>query len=252
MRYQLAILSLLLFTSLLIDSRVALQTPQDDAEKPLYYTTGNEASVVGTISVTGTIPKPLRIDMSADAVCMELVREPETDSFIANKNKLKNVFVYLKGEQLQNYRFAVPTFEPTLQHDKCQYSPHVMGLQVGQPLWIMNSDLTMHNTHPTPKVNQEWNFSHAPFSPVVVKKFARPEVLIPFKCNQHPWERAYVGVLKHPYFAVSDGLGRFEIRNVPPGTYKLVVWHEKLGEREQDLTLIAGETRSADFTLNAP
>lgn len=252
MRNQLTILSLLLLTSLLIHSHVRSNPPQDDAEKPLYYTTGNEASIVGTISVTGTIPKPLRIDTSADAVCTELAREPETESFVSNENKLKNVFVYLKGESLRNYRFAVPTFEPTLQHDKCRYSPHVMGLQVGQPLRIMNIDPTVHNTHPTPKVNQEWNFSQPPNTPAVVKKFIRPEVLIPFKCNQHPWEKAYVGVLNHPYFAVSDGLGRFEIRNVPPGVYKLVVWHEILGEQEQDLTLIAGEIRNADFTLKSP
>ena len=252
MRKQLTILSLLLLTSLLIHSHVRSNTPQDDAKKPLYHPTGNEASIVGTISVNGTIPKPRRIDMTADRVCQELVREPETESFVTNENKLKNVFVYLQGESLRNYRFAVPAFEPTLQHDKCQYSPHVMGLQVDQPLRIMNSDPTVHNTHPTPKLNQEWNFSQLPNSPTVVKTFTRAEVLIPVKCNQHPWERAYLGVLKHPYFAVSDGLGRFEIRNVPPGVYRLVVWHEELGEQGQDLTLIAGEIRNADFTFNSP
>jgi hypothetical protein len=231
---------------------VPSQKPQDEAEKPLYHTTGNEAKIVGTVSVTGSIPKPLRIDMSADSVCMELVSQPETGWVIINGNRLKNAFVYLKGEPLQNYRFEVPSWEVTLQHNQCQYFPHVTGLQVGQPLQIMNVDPTVHNTHPTPKVNQEWNFSQPPNSPAFVKTFARPEVVIPFKCNQHPWERAYVGVFKHPYFAISDGSGMFEIRNVPPGTYKLVVWHEKLGEQEQDLTLLAGETRTADFTLNAP
>lgn len=252
MRYQVAILSLLLLTSLSTYSYVPSQTPQDDSDKPVYHTTGNEANVVGTISVTGTVPQPLSIDMSADHACTKLVRKLETEWFVTNKNKLQNVFVYLKGEPLQNYRFEVPTFEPILQHEKCRYSPHVMGLHVGQPLHIVNSDPTVHNTHPTPKVNQEWNFSQPPHSPAVVKKFMRPEVVIPFKCNQHPWEKAYVGVLKHPYFAVSDELGRFEIRNVPPGVYKLVVWHEKLGEQERELTLLAGENRSADFTLNAP
>src|SRR5262245_41553666 len=128
MRYQLSILTLLLLTSLLVHSHVVSQTPQDDSTKPLYYATGNEASIVGTISVTGTIPKAVRIDMTADPVCMELDSRPETESLIVNENKLKNAFVYLKGGPLEQYRFATPTSELTLERNKCRYSPHVMGM----------------------------------------------------------------------------------------------------------------------------
>lgn len=252
MRYQLLILAFLIFPSLMIAPHVAYERPQDDSEKPLYYTTGNEATIVGTVSVTGTIPSPQRIDMSPDPVCTTITEgKAETESFIVNENKLKNGFVYLKGGPLLNYQFAKPTTERQLKHSHCRYSPHVMGLQVGQSLRISNSDETVHNTHPTPRVNQEWNYSQVS-GHEFVKTFTRPEVLIPFKCNQHPWEKAYVGVLKHPYFAVSNGSGRFEIPNVPPGTYKLVVWHETLGELEQELTLVAGETRSVDFTFKSP
>lgn len=253
MYYKLMLLTILLVTSLVVNSKATSQAPQDDSEKPLYYLTGNEASVVGRINVTGTIPKPLRIDMSPDPVCVELAgAAPETESLITKDNKLKNAFVYLMDGPLQNYRFAVSHAEVTLQRDKCQYSPRVMGVQVGQPLQIVNNDPTVHNTHPTPRMNQEWNQTQVPFSAPLVKTFSRAEVFIPFKCNQHPWERAYVGVMKHPYFAVSDRAGKFKIDNVPPGTYKVVVWHEKLGEKEMELTVVPGETRRADFTFETP
>src|SRR5262245_44038037 len=98
MKYQLTILTLLLLTSLSISSRVPFQTPQDDSDKPIYRATGNEANIVGTVSVTGAIRKPPRIDMSADPVCMKLDPEPEVSSLIVNENKLKNAFIYLKGE----------------------------------------------------------------------------------------------------------------------------------------------------------
>ena len=93
--------------------------------------------------------------------------------------------------------------------------------------------------------------SMAEKSPPVVKIFTRPEMFIPFKCNQHPWEKAYVSVMDHPFFAVSDGLGRFEIRGLPPGSYTLVVWHERLGEQQVEITLSPGENRNADFTFDA-
>jgi hypothetical protein len=93
--------------------------------------------------------------------------------------------------------------------------------------------------------------SSGPNSPPVIKIFTRPEQLIPFKDNQHPWEKAYVAVMDHPFFAVSDEFGRFEIHGLPPGTYTLVVWHELLGEQQVEITIAPGENRNADFTFDA-
>jgi len=250
MNYPIIILTLLLLSSLSTGSQLPTQTPQDESNKPLYFATGNEASVVGTISVSGKVPKPRRYDMAADPVCVQLDPNAETDDYVVNENRLQNAFVYIKGDLLNVYRFAVPEAEVTLERKNCRFSPHVLGMQAGQRLQIVNSDPTQHNTHPTPKFNPEWNQTQPPNVPPLIKTFTREEVLIPFKCNQHPWERAYVGVLRHPYFAVSDGLGRFEIRGLPAGFYKLVVWHERLGEKEIEIPLIPGETRHADFTFD--
>ena len=111
---------------------------------------------------------------------------------------LDECFVYVKGDTLKGYRFEIPDSPVVLQQRNCRFEPHVFGLRVGQPLQIINADPTVHNVHPTPKLNQEWNYSHAPDGPPMVKNFARAEVLIPIKDNQHPWERAFVAVMDHP------------------------------------------------------
>lgn len=248
MRYRIPLIAFLFLISLRL---TAAQTPSESAEKPLYNPTGSEATVTGTINVLGTLPKPRKIDMAADPVCGQLNPEARTEDVMVKDNKVQNVFVYLKGEFLNAHRFEAPDSDVVLVQRNCMFSPHVLGVRVGQNLQIINSDQTVHNVHPTPKVNQEWNQTHPPDAPPMVKTFTRAEVVIPFKDNQHPWERAYVAVMKHPFFAVSDESGRFEIRGLPPGTYTLVVWHERLGEQELEITVTPGETRNADFTFDA-
>lgn len=249
MRYQAPVLLLLLFLSLLPGSRIVSQTLQADDEKPLYRPNGNEATLVGAISIRGEGPPPKRIDMTADPVCQQLNRRPQTESLRTNQNWLQDAFVSLKGEPIDGYRFEMPAEEVILMRKKCQYSPRVVGVRVGQGLRIMNADSTVHNTHPTPKLNIEWNQTSPPGSPPLIRAFTRAELLIPFKCNQHPWERAYVGVLPHPFFAVSDEIGRYEIRGLPAGTYILSAWHEGLAEQHIEITLVPGELRNVDFVF---
>lgn len=238
-----------LFILLLVS--VVVSVMAQEPEKPLFFATGNEANVVGTITLKGTPPKLRVLDMSADPACQQQNRKPQPDSLITNQGALANAFIYVKGDMLNVYRFEVPDTEVMLNQRSCYFEPHVFGLRVGQTLMIINGDPTLHNVHPTPRLNPEWNQTHAADSPPMVKTFRRAEVMIPIKCNQHPWMKAYVGVMNHPYFAVSDRSGKFEIRNLPPGTYKLLVWHEIFGEQEIDVTLVPGENRTADFTFDA-
>lgn len=239
---------ILIFASFLLFS--LMQTPQEP-EKPLYFATGNEANVIGTISVKGALPKARDIDMSADPVCQKLNRKPQTEWVITNQRRLQNAFIYVKGDKLNAYRFEIPDSEVMLNQRACYFEPHVFGLRTGQTLRIINSDPTFHNVHPTPKLNPEWNQTHAQDAPPMIKTFRRAEVMIPIKCNQHPWMKAYAGVMDHPFFAVSDSSGKFEIRGLPEGTYKLVIWHEVLGEQEIEITVIPGESRNVDYTFDA-
>ena len=251
MRRTFAILTLLFLLSLFFSSQAAMQNPQETSQKPVYRPTGNEASLTGAILINGEAPRRIKYDMSADPVCDRLNRpQALTDDVLTSNQGLLNVFVYVKsGAPLNAYRFDVPESGIVLERRKCQFVPHVLGVRAGQKLSIVNSDMTTHNAHPVPRINQEWNMSQAAGGADFVTAFTRPEQFIPVKCNHHPWERAFVGVFAHPFFAVSDQLGNYEIRGLPAGTYKLVAWHEKLGEQEMEITVTPGESRRIDFTF---
>ena len=141
----------------------------------------------------------------------------EDDEVNSNKT-LPNVFVYVKSGA-EKYVFAPPSDPVTLDQDGCMYKPHVLGIMVGQTLKIVSSDATTHNIHPMPKDNREWNMSQPPGAAPIEQKFAREEVMIPVKCNQHPWMRAYIGVLKTPFYAVTGSDGTYTIKGLPPGDY---------------------------------
>ena len=235
-------LMLLLFIPILIP-----QTP----EKPLYNSTGNEATLIGVITLKGTPSKPMQFDMTADPVCIDLNKTPATDpSILLNDDKLLIAFVYVMGESLSAHRFELPDSQVILQRVNCQFAPRVLAMRLGQSLLVANNDPTHHNTHPTPRINQEWNQTQPPHSPPLVKTFKHEEAVIPFKCNQHPWEKAFVAVMNHPFFAVTNELGSYEISGLPPGTYKLVGWHEAFDEQELEVTLAPGETRRVDFIFD--
>src|ERR1051325_46814 len=216
-------------------------------DKPTYKRTGSEATLLGTISFSGTPPKPWRIDMSADEICERVNPDLATDWVIVNDRKLANVFVYVRGESLNSYSFDAPGADVTLEHKGCRYVPHVLGMQMQQTLKIVNSDPTTHNTHITPRNNGDWNQSQPPGAVALERRFALPELFIPIKDNQHPWEKAYVGVFSHPFFSVSGTDGSYRISGLPAGQYTVVAWHERLGEQTFDVFLAGSEQKNLDF-----
>ena len=203
------------------------------------------ASVSGTVKFDGTAPPAAKIDMSQDPAC----RGTNTvENVVASGGHLANVFIYVK-EGLGNHSFAVPKEAITLDQSGCKYHPHVLGVMTGQIVKIVNSDPTTHNIHPTPKDNREWNESQPPQSAALEKNFAREEILLPVKCNQHPWMKMYVNVVKSPFYAVSGADGKFEIKGLPPGDYTIAFVHEKFGEQDQKVTLAAKDTKTVDATF---
>ncbi len=224
-----------------------------------YTSKGDEGTVTGAIAFEGTPAPAKKIDASADPVCAQQNPNLSTEDTLVTDGKLANVFVYVKdgstadGKKITGLTFPTPTEAVTLDQKGCQYVPHVVGLQANQKLRVTNSDPTTHNVHPTPKVNAEWNQSQSNGAAPIEKTFARAEVLIPVKCNQHPWMKSYVGVLKHPLFAVSGADGSFTIKGVPPGTYTVAAWHEKGGpngtEKTMQVTVAANGSAKADFSF---
>ena len=220
--------------------------------------TGATGTINGVISFNGAPPAPKKIDTSADPVCGQKNPNLSTDDTIVKDGKLANVFVYIKegnvdgGKKIGDYAWPTPTTAVQLDQNGCHYAPHVMGVMVNQTISITNSDATQHNIHPTPKLNAEWNQTQANGAAPLEKKFARAEQLIPVKCNQHPWMKAYVGVMKHPFYAVSTPDGNFEIKNVPPGSYTVVAWREggqNGTEKTMQVTVAANGAAKADFAF---
>jgi plastocyanin len=158
--------------------------------------------------------------------------------------------VYVK-EGLGNRTFDVPKDAVTLTQVGCRYKPHVLGVMAGQTIKIVNADPTTHNIHPTPKNNRDWNESQAPQAAALEKTFAREEISLPVQCNQHPWMRMYMNVVKNPFYAVSGPDGKFEIAGLPPGDYTIAFVHEKLGEQDQKVTLAAKDSKSVEVTFKA-
>jgi plastocyanin len=208
-------------------------------------------NIAGRVTVEGTPPANEPIPMAADPVCARENSGGATfDTVGVDNGGLENVFVYVK-DGLGDYYFDVPTDAVTLDQKGCRYTPHVLGLRVGQPLEIVNSDATMHNVHAVPTVNREFNFSQHVTGMKERKTFTAREVMVRFKCDVHTWMSAYAGVLDHPYFAVTANGGQFQLKGLPAGTYTVEAWHEKLGTSSQRVTLGEKEDRNITFTFKA-
>jgi hypothetical protein len=210
--------------------------------------TANAGTVTGTVRYRGQRLVPKMIDMSSDPACVEAHHGKASDEslMIGPKGSVGNAFVYIKAG-LEGKNFESPTTPVTVDQRGCWFRPHVVGTQTNQPLQVINSDPVTHNIHPMAAVNREWNHSQGPEDPPITRKFTKPEVMIPVKCNIHSWMHAYIGVLEHPYFVVSGQDGSFEIKNLPAGTYTIAVWQEKLGTQEQTITVSPQKNATADF-----
>jgi len=238
------------------------ETPETDTSsaptKASKTYSGDVGSIAGSIAYNGAAPAPKKIDASADPACGSKNPNLTTEDNVVKDGKLANTFVYIKdgaatdGTKIGDYSWTAPSNPITLDQLGCQYKPHVMGAMVNQVITITNSDPTTHNIHFTPKNNPDWNQSQPNGAPPMTHKLARTEVLVPVKCNQHPWMKSYIGVLRHPFFAVSGEDGSFTIKGVPPGTYTVAAWKEGGAtgtEKTMQVTVAANGSAKADFAF---
>jgi plastocyanin len=207
-------------------------------------------SVSGKVVFEGPRPASATFRMNADPVCLREHQGEVSDDtcVIAADGGLQNVFVYVK-DGLSEYGFDAPSAPVTLDQKGCRYSPHVFGVQVGQPVDIVNSDATLHNVHAVAKLNQEFNTGQPIKGMKTRRTFTVREVMVPFKCDVHGWMTAFAGVLEHPFFAVTGADGSFELKGLPPGTYTIEAWHEKLGVQTTQLTLGPQEAKQVSISF---
>jgi plastocyanin len=213
---------------------------------PLWKPTGNEGNITGELNFTGAVPAPRKLDMSSDSKCEG---ENFLDDLAVKDGKLGNVFVFVKSG-LPQASFEIPEEAVTLNQRGCKYVPRVLGVQAGQPFQIVNSDQTNHNIHTLPRVNREFDSAQLAGEGPIIRKFAKPEAIFPVKCNTHTWMRAYIAVLAHPFFAVSDSNGEFMIKGLPPGEYEVEAWHEKYGAKTLKIKVTEKADAKADFTFD--
>jgi plastocyanin len=204
----------------------------------------------GKVHFTGKKPARTKIDMSNEPACVQAHKGVAYDeSVVVNPDgMLANAFVYIKSG-LEGKKFEVPAAAVTIDQRGCWFNPRVMGIEVGQTLEVTNSDPVTHNIHPLAQINREWNHSQGEGDAPIARRFLKPEVMIRVKCNIHRWMHAFIGVVDHPYFAVTGADGTFEIRNLPPGDYLIEAWQETLGTQQQKITVSpAGEVETS-FTF---
>lgn len=211
----------------------------------------NGATVTGKVAFDGTAPKAKTLDMSAVPACVNAHKTPATsEEVLVNSNgTLKNAFVWVKAGLPADKTWQVPTTPVSLTQEGCMYTPHVIGVMAGQNIDIKNADPTNHNIHPMPTNNADFNQSQPPGSADIMHIFPREEVLVPVKCNVHPWMRAYIGVVSNPFYAVTGDDGTYTIKGLPPGTYTIEVVHEKYPPQDQQVTVGAKDNKTQDFTI---
>ncbi len=207
------------------------------AQLPSYASFSERGIVRGKVIFTGTPPKLASIDMSSDLNCKCPPGKNTSESFIVGtKQGLGNVFVYLKNPPKLDY--PLPSEPVVLDQKGCLYHPRVFGIQVGQKLKVLNPDDTFHNVRSLPKKNGELLFNLGMPASLKVQEivFSSPDdvenPLFPIKCDVHHWMICYAAVLEHPFFAVTDENGQFQMEGIPVGEYQLTAWHERLAKRE--------------------
>jgi hypothetical protein len=213
-----------------------------------------DPATAGTIKVTvkfsGTAPTMDNVDMGTEKVCQTAHPDGlKAETVIVNPDgTVANCFVYVKSG-LGDRKFDVPKDPIVFDQKGCQYSPHVFGIQAGQPLKILNSDPLLHNIHATAKQNDGFNEGMPNQGMEITKVFKKPEVPVKIRCDVHSWMNAFAGVCAHPYFGVTDKTGTVELKPLPPGDYTIELWHEKYGAQTQKVTVGQKETKAIEFTL---
>jgi hypothetical protein len=209
-------------------------------------------TIRGVVRWNGPVPARKTIRTSSDPKCQAMHGERIlSDQLMVDAGgNMQWAFVYIKSGIAGRVPPA-PATPVHLDQVSCVFTPHVTGIRVGQPLIVVNSDEFLHNVHAMAIVNREFNFGLPESRMQETRVFDRPEVMILVKCDIHPWMRAWVGVLDHPYFAVSNAVGSYVIQNVPPGAYEVEAWHEKCGSVNVQTVVAADRETLLDFVLDA-
>jgi plastocyanin len=216
---------------------------------------GAASSINGTVTFAGKVPTLRPLTMDADPVCAKKHSgKPVPNEMLAlgSGNTMGNIMVWVSKGLPAGKTSPAPKDPVVLDQKGCQYVPHVMGIMVGQPYKILNSDGILHNVHTLPKINPSFNRAMPATLKEATTVFNKPEAVFQIKCDVHPWMSAYIAVFTHPFYSVTSTDGKYTISGLDPGTYEITSWHEKLGTQTASVTVGANETKTQDFKFAPP
>jgi hypothetical protein len=202
------------------------------------------ATIRGTVKVEGKLPKlpPLQITKYKE-ICKDV---PNESLIVGPRQGLRYAVLTLEG--ITKGRAVERETVHELDNVKCRFSPHVQAASVGQFVLLKNSDPILHTAHAV-FANEQPQFNVGLYPGRVSRKPLVAAGVVKIRCEVHPWMSAYIVVTEHPYHAISDIYGEYELTDVPPGVYQLKVWHESLGTQEKRVEVKPGATQQLDFTF---
>jgi len=235
------VIALLVAATTLVTVPVACKRQDEPLPSRAAVPPGN-GIVTGVVRYSGVVPKAKPIP---DADCHLGGRPLEDESVVVDDaGGLRNVIVYIKdGPPVELSSAAV-----VMDQVNCRFSPHVVAVRTGQVLRFHSSDTVPHNVRAQCEANEPFNFMMAAAGQTQEKTFSRPE-FFQVRCDVHPWMNGYVGVFDHPLFAVTGEGGEFRIEHLPAAKYTLVAWQERLGTREQPIT-VTNEPARVNFEFS--
>lgn len=203
---------------------------------------GAGGTVAGKITYDGKPVKPKKVTVTQDQGACGNMKEMEPVEI--KDGGVADAVVWI-DDITKGKNFSFPA--PSVDQKGCMFMPHVLVMAPGE-LKVSNSDQAAHNVHIFAKANRAFNQVMPPGSDPLSIPLFRPDTVI-VRCDVHTWMQGYAIVAKNPYYVVSGSGGIFSLTDIPPGTYHLSVWQETLGTKTQEITVEAGKTTSANFTL---
>jgi len=204
----------------------------------------------GRVVYRGSPPARRPINMSKDAKCIELHGDKpvlDEDLIVSSGGGLKNAFVRVLRAPKMDY--PMPEKPAVLDQKDCMFRPRVQGVRVGQKLLVGNGDPVTHNVRSFPTLNPAFNFGQPPETDPRERVFERAEREIEVQCDFHLWMHAYIFVMDHPFFSVSEDDGAYAINGLPPGNYTLETWHEKFGRQRKTVDVSSDDVVDVNFTF---
>mgnify|MGYP003301052980 CR=1 FL=1 len=208
------------------------------------------ADISGVIKLDGQQPNrpPLPLTPESRKLYEGKPYPRDEVELVSAKGEIKNVFVYIRKGLPIGKTYTAPKKAALLDQQRSMFRPRVQGLFVGQDFAMRNSAPIIHNVRSLSQENRPFNIAQPAGTPDRLKRFSDKEGPIELRCDYHRWKRAFIFVMEHPFFAVTDAQGRFTIKNLPPGEYTLATWHESFGENNQTIKAGLDGLKAITFT----